>query len=143
MKVNDSYFNTTKYNTPPWRNLVMCQEVGHTFGLDHQDEVFNNFNLGTCMDYTNAPAGGGAYGPSNQHPNAHDYEMLASIYSHLETASTAATAPALNGGRNDDPGDGPADWGRAVGRDGDGRANQFELDLRNGQKKLTHVFWAR
>jgi hypothetical protein len=40
----------------------MCQEVGHTFGLDHQDENFNNTNLGTCMDYTNDPS-------TNQHPN--------------------------------------------------------------------------
>src|SRR5215207_2331869 len=48
-KVNDTYFNTAKYNTPAWRNLVMCQEVGHTFGLDHQDESFGNSNLETCM----------------------------------------------------------------------------------------------
>ncbi|HEX6871286.1 MAG TPA: hypothetical protein VF163_09340, partial [Micromonosporaceae bacterium] len=52
VKVNDTYFNTAQYNTPSWRILVMCQEVGHTFGLDHQDENFNNANLGTCMDYT-------------------------------------------------------------------------------------------
>ena len=52
-EVNDTYFNTAKYNTPVWRNLVMCQEVGHTLGLDHQDEIFDNVNLGTCMDYTN------------------------------------------------------------------------------------------
>jgi hypothetical protein len=24
-KLNDSYFNTSTYNTPAWRNLVMCQ----------------------------------------------------------------------------------------------------------------------
>ncbi len=35
----------------------MCQEIGHDFGLDHQDENFNNPNLGTCMDYTNDPLG--------------------------------------------------------------------------------------
>ena len=65
VKLNDTYFNTTKYNTAAWRNLVMCQEVGHTFGLDHQDETFDNPNLGTCMDYTNDPS-------TNQHPNTHD-----------------------------------------------------------------------
>lgn len=37
------------------RCLVTCQEVGHTFGLDHRDENFDNGNLGTCMDYTNDP----------------------------------------------------------------------------------------
>jgi hypothetical protein len=56
VKMNDSYFNTATYNTPSWRQFVMCQEVGHTFGLDHQDENFDNLNLGTCMDYTNDPA---------------------------------------------------------------------------------------
>ena len=58
VKLNDTYFNAAKYNTPAWRNLVMCQEVGHTFGLDHQDEGFDGDNLGTCMDYTNDPDGG-------------------------------------------------------------------------------------
>src|SRR5215218_3588887 len=62
VKVNDTYFNTAQYDTPAWHALVMCQEVGHTFGLDHQDENFNNANLGTCMDYTNNPS-------TNQHPN--------------------------------------------------------------------------
>ena len=81
-KVNDTYFNTAKYNTPAWRQMVMCQEVGHTFGLDHQDEIFNNTNLGTCMDYTNDPTGkAGTNGTlSNEHPNQHDYDQLATIY---------------------------------------------------------------
>jgi len=36
VKVNDTYFATGSYNTPAWRNLVMCQEVGHTLGLDQR-----------------------------------------------------------------------------------------------------------
>jgi hypothetical protein len=47
----------------------MCQEVGHTLGLDHQDDVFDNPTLGTCMDYTSDPS-------TSQHPNRHDYEEL-------------------------------------------------------------------
>lgn len=86
VKLNDSYFNTAKYNTVGFKNLVMCQEVGHTFGLDHQDEAQTNTNLGTCMDYTTNPVGP----PSNEHPNAHDYEELESIYAHVDT--TVATA---------------------------------------------------
>jgi hypothetical protein len=87
VKVNDTYFNTAQYNTPAWHALVMCQEVGHTFGLDHQDENFNNANLGTCMDYTNNPS-------TNQHPNQHDYDQLVSIYSHLDSLTTVgASAP--------------------------------------------------
>src|SRR3990170_6045615 len=81
VKLNDTYFNTPAYNTSAWRNLVMCQEVGHTLGLDHQDENFNNANLGTCMDYTNNPS-------SNQHPNAHDYDQLQAIYAHLDSSTT-------------------------------------------------------
>ena len=87
VKVNDTYFNTSTYNTPAWRNLVMCQEVGHTLGLDHQDENFSNPNLGTCMDYTNDPS-------TNQHPNTHDYEELAIIYAHLDSTTTVAQASA-------------------------------------------------
>src|SRR4029453_16093677 len=50
-KLNDSYHNLAPYNRPEWRALVACQEIGHDFGLDHQDENFDNANLGTCMDY--------------------------------------------------------------------------------------------
>lgn len=136
VKLNDTYFNTVKYNTPAWRNLVSCQEVGHTLGLDHQDEVFTNANLGTCMDYTNLPE-------TNQHPNQHDYDQLVTIYSHLDSTTTVGAATTAKGAKDDVPGDGPADWGRPVGVDGDGRANRFERDLGNGQKKLTHVLWVR
>ena len=61
----------------------MCQEVGHTFGLDHQDEDFFNPNIGTCMDYTTDPDGTILGQLSNEHPNQHDYDMLKSIYAHL------------------------------------------------------------
>src|SRR6185436_18356919 len=82
-KMNDTYFNTPTYNTTAWRNLVMCQEVGHTFGLAHQDENFNNDNLLTCMDYTSFPE-------TNQHPNQHDYDQLVSIYSHADSFTSAS-----------------------------------------------------
>jgi hypothetical protein len=85
VKMNDSYFNTSTYNTPPWRRLVMCQEPGHTLGLDHQDENFSNPNLGTCMDYTNDPDGP----PSNEHPNQHDYDELNLIYAHSDGGTLA------------------------------------------------------
>ena len=41
-RVNDTYFNQAFYNTSAWRQMVMCQEIAHDFGLDHQDENFNN-----------------------------------------------------------------------------------------------------
>lgn len=153
-KLNDSYFNTAQYNTPAWRAMVACQEVGHDFGLDHQDEGFNNVNLGTCMDYTNAPDGGVVggfdYGPGNRHPNAHDYGELNTIYNHDDgfTTATASTnfgirqvgkaAPQSAAGA----GDSPAEWGRAIHNDGQGRPDVFLKDQGNGHKVLTHVFWA-
>lgn len=95
VKLNDSYFNTSTYNKPEWRRSVMCQEVGHVFGLDHQDENFSNANLGSCMDYTNNPLGP----PSNEHPNQHDFEQLASIYSHTDSGNTFTGASAPGPGK--------------------------------------------
>ena len=93
VKLNDTYFNTTTYNTPAWRALVTCQEIGHTLGLDHQDEAFGNANLDTCMDYTNDPT-------TNEHPNAHDYYQLKTIYSHLDGTTTIAGSTAALPGRS-------------------------------------------
>ncbi len=133
-KMNDTYFNTSTYNTPAWRQLVMCQEIAHGFGLNHQDEVFTNPNLGTCMDYTNNPS-------TNQHPNAHDYEQLELIYAHLDSTTTVASSTGSSRfglGGDEDGGN----WGRSIGKDGNGRDNKFERDLGNGQKLITHIFWA-
>lgn len=88
-KMNDTYYAFSTYNTPGWRDLVMCQEVGHDFGLGHQDENNNNTNLGSCMDYTAYPDGGGTGGAlSNRAPNAHDYTLLESIYSHTHASNS-------------------------------------------------------
>lgn len=132
VKLNDTYFNTAKYNTPAWKNLVSCQEVGHTLGLDHQDEVFDNANLDTCMDYTNLPE-------SNQHPNAHDYEELGIIYQHLDSTTTLSAQTVAAAA---DVGDTPATWGRPVHFDRQGRPNIFERIDGPGRSTLTHVFWA-
>jgi hypothetical protein len=130
VKLNDSYFNSAPYNTPAWKNLVMCQEVGHTFGLDHQDEDFNNANLGSCMDYTNDPE-------ANQHPNQHDFDQLETIYSHLDSTTSVgqrmSTAQAVQAGE-------PGDWGRLVRKQG--RTAIFERDLGNGHKLFTFVIYA-
>src|SRR3990167_937294 len=69
----------------------MCQEVGHIFGLNHQDENFGNENLGTCMDYTSDPSGTLADPDqlSNEHPNQHDYDQLGIIYSHFDSFTSA------------------------------------------------------
>jgi len=137
VKVNDSYFNTSTYNTPAWRNLVMCQEVGHTFGLDHQDENFSNPNLGTCMDYTSDPDGP----PSNEHPNQHDYDQLELIYAHLDTTTTIK-AGEKGAVQNRADGESPSEWGRSLRVDSHGRTSIYEQDLGKGHKVFTFVFWA-
>ena len=132
-KLNDTYFNTATYNTPAWRRLVTCQEIAHDFGLDHQDENFDNANLGSCMDYTSDPDGP----PSNEHPNAHDYEQLEIIYSHLDSTTTIGAMPA--GFANADV-HAVENWGEKVSDNG--KAAVFVKDFGNGYKIITHVFWA-
>ena len=139
-KVNDTYFETAQYNTPAWRRLVMCQEIAHDFGLDHQDEGFGAPNLGTCMDYTNDPDGGGAYGPSNEHPNAHDFDQLEDIYAHVDSTSTISAMPA--GFANADV-HAVENWGEKVHESANGRSALYERDFGNGFKIFTHVFWTQ
>jgi hypothetical protein len=142
VKLNDTYFSKAQYNTPAWRRLVVCQEVAHTFGLDHQDENFSNPNLGTCMDYTSDPDGTLANPDqlSNEHPNAHDFEELAIIYSHLDSASTVTAAAATS--RQDVDLDEPSAWGQVVRYDSHGRPSAYSRNLGNGRKVVTHVLWA-
>jgi hypothetical protein len=138
-KMNDSYFNTPSYNTPGWRHLVMCQEVGHTFGLDHQDENFYNANLGTCMDYTSNPLGP----PSNEHPNQHDYDELGIIYGHSDgTTTVGQTANNVPPAASEIDFSGPAQWGRLIRSTNGGRTELFELDFGGGHKVFTFVTWA-
>ncbi|HEX9800822.1 MAG TPA: hypothetical protein VGC00_11710 [Thermoanaerobaculia bacterium] len=141
VKLNDTYYNTSTYNTSAWRNLVMCQEIGHTLGLDHQDEEFDNANLGTCMDYTSNPG-------TNQHPNAHDYAQLEAIYAHLDSTTTVAAG--LPSSSKADGAfavvdqldqDHPAAWGRLVKRSKGGGTEIYELDLGGGKKQVTFVVW--
>lgn len=140
-KMNDTYFNTAKYNTPAWKQFVVCQEVAHTFGLDHQDEDFGNANLGSCMDYTNDPA-------TNQHPNQHDYDQLVAIYTHLDSTTTLVD-PVDGGGKGKPAGvgqdidlDNPSAWGKAVRQDAQGKNSLYVRDLGNGEKVFTFVIWA-
>jgi hypothetical protein len=142
-KMNDTYFTDAYgYNTPAWRQMVMCQEVGHAWGLDHQDENFNNPNLGTCMDYTSDPS-------TNQHPNAHDFEQLEAIYTHLDSSSGGGggggrgrgAAPQLPPAASGFvPGDAQREWGTLVRASR--RYGMFHLDLGGGQHVFTFVIWA-
>lgn len=134
VKLNDSYFRLAAYNSPDWRATVACQEIGHTFGLDHQDENQANSDLvdangvQTCMDYTSTPQGNGQ-------PNFHDYEELATIYSHNDGSTTLAAPAGSTAGNT------PGEWGRAIAFTRDGRGRVFEAFV-GGQRITTFVFWA-
>lgn len=138
VKVNDTYFNTATYNSPAWRNLVMCQEVGHTFGLSHQDENFSNTNLGTCMDYTNDPT-------TNQHPNQHDYDQLALIYAHLDTTNSYAAAmnvAAMPREMTEIDYRERSQWGILVGSSKNGLKEVYRREFGGGYQIITFVTWA-
>lgn len=139
-KLNDTYFLTATYNTPAWRQLVICQEVAHDFGLNHQDENFSNSNLGSCMDYTSDPDG-----PlSNEHPNTHDFDQLNTIYAHLDAMATSLVLK--TNGKNQDKNEvdfsDQKEWGRTLRRDSKGNPSLYERDLGKGNKVVTHVLWA-
>lgn len=147
-KVNDTYFNTSKYNIPAWKNLVMCQEVGHTLGLDHQDENFSNTNLGTCMDYTDDPSGSLKTQLSNEHPNAHDYEELGIIYAHPDSFTTVQSGTqklplgrSIIGGVVNGDFENRGDWGHELKNNR--RVALFERDFGGGHKLFTFVVWAQ
>lgn len=124
-KLNDTYLASSKYQA--FRLPVMCQEVGHTFGLGHQDESGADWH--TCMDYSRSPH------EHNGHPNFHDYEQLTAIYAHDDAMTTIDSSTETLASK--------------------GAAVPYRIDRRNGarsstivehfadnSKKITHIRWA-
>lgn len=128
-KANDSYLASSSYSETN-RQHVLCQEIGHDWGLDHQDE--SGADLNTCMDYSSRL--------DNPHPNNHDYQQLEAIYAHLDSTSTVAASPA--GFMNADV-RARANWGTKVHEARDGRSAVFIRRFGDGRAVLTHVIWAR
>jgi hypothetical protein len=127
-KMNDSYLASGYTETN--RQHVICQEIGHDWGLDHQDE--SGADLNTCMDYDD--------NLGNAHPNAHDYAQLETIYAHLDGSTTVGATPAGFENANVHA---QANWGTKVHESANGRSAIFERDFGNGFKIFTFVFWAR
>jgi hypothetical protein len=148
-KMNDSYFTHPTYDTPEWKQLVVCQEIGHLFGLGHQNEDFSTDETTSCMEYTSDPAG-------NEHPDSHDYDQLLTIYGHDDAPAGGDgggdTGPPACRGKNkncagvsngiagSDLFDTPAEWGTLVSEDG--RHAVYERDFGHGEKQITVVTWA-
>lgn len=133
-KLNDTYFQLPRYNTVAERNHVMCQEVGHTFGLGHQDE--SGVSLGTCMDYS--------MDSSSQHPNAHDYEELELIYAHLDSTNTVSLVTSGSSAQTDpDELNNSQNWGRRVFRSQNGYLEAYERKFADGTKLISFVILAK
>ena len=122
-KMNDTYYNTSKYNTAYWRGAVMCQEIGHTWGLDHQDE--SGADLHTCMDYATNPDA------DNTHPNQHDYDQLLTIYGHLDRFNTVSAQSTM-----------PGQAALHVERSDRISSSTIEETFADGSQRLTFIYWA-
>lgn len=136
-KMNDTYFKTSKYNNPNEREHVVCQEVAHTFGLDHQST--DGSSLDTCMDYF-SNTGANAGSTLSTKPNQHDFDELNIIYQHLDATTTVAaqTSPAASAS---DVTDDPNSWGQLMSQSQDGRSSTYENVNRDGSRTITHVYW--
>ena len=90
VKNNDYYFGNSsyQYNNTAEMQHVICQEIGHTFGLDHQDE--SGISLDTCMDYYHNTS---ASDTKSTHPNAGDYDELRCIYDTAVAGRTLTSGP--------------------------------------------------
>ena len=135
VKNNDYYFGSSsyQYNNTAEMQHVICQEIGHTFGLDHQDE--SGISLNTCMDYYHNTS---ASDTKSTHPNSHDYQELQTIYSHLDSSTTIGSMPAemKNGDFSS-----PNAWGKLVSTSAQGHESVFERDFGQGNKVVTLVIW--
>ena len=151
-KLNDNYFNRDAYNTFSWRQLVTCQEIGHDYGLAHQNENFSTDETTSCMEYTSWPQ-------DNEHPDFHDYEQLLTIYAGSTGGGgdTGSGGGGKGGGKGGggggkgggkksrtslpDVGNTPTYWGRPVDFLPNGKPHVFVKES-NGMKFITHVTWA-
>lgn len=118
----------------------MCQEIAHTFGLDHQST--NGSSQNSCMDYF-SNTGANATSTLSTTPNYHDFEQLAIIYGHLDSSTTVALTTARTAASASDNNDeeDPKNWGVLMRQSGNGRSSTYERSDRDGTKLVTHVFW--
>jgi len=142
VKNNDYYFGNSsyQYNNTAEMQHVICQEIGHTLGLDHQDTSGASRN--TCMDYYHNTS---ASDMESTDPNQHDYDELAIIYAHLDASTTVASSASSRLGHGNADEHVPAgvdehylpSWASPAGGD------VYEVDLPNGLRVVTHVIWVR
>ena len=137
VKLNDTYFNTGSYPYTEKRH-VMCQEVGHTFGLGHTSE--NGSSQNTCMDYWRNTSGSDW---ASTGPNQHDFDQI--LTQMHWGAKTYLPAEGLEVMGDELPSDfnAPWQWGTPAGFDPKGRPNLFKLDLGEDALGNEHAIWTR
>jgi hypothetical protein len=150
VKLNDTYFNTSTYDNPNERAHVICQEIGHTWGLDHQDTSGAAYY--TCMDYF-SNTGSNATSSTSTAPNTGDYDELLCIY---DPGSNGLTLTSMtNGITHSCTGTGHNDSSTTVGAASSAGAAAAEVPwwanpsesvyvdhLANGETRITYVLWA-
>lgn len=144
-KMNDTYFASGSDNTPNEREHVMCQEVAHTFGLDHQST--SGASLNTCMDYF-SNTGSNAGSTKSTKPNQHDFDELNTIYAHLDSFNTGNSMGAfgLQAATDSAAVDITEDhqsWGSLMRQSAEGRSSYYVRDNVDGSQTVTHVYWTR
>ncbi len=161
-KINDSYFASAPYNATDnlWRDKTLCHELGHSVGLDHQDNDYST-NLMSCMDITADLV------DADRYPNTADYQTLQDMYgSSSGGGSTTTTTSGGGKSRNKTSGGGgggggkgknkmtalppafdgltfdePKQWGQVIRTMSNGLEETFDLDFGNGVHVLTNVEW--
>ena len=149
VKVNDTYFNTSTYNNPNEKQHVMCQEVGHTWGLDHQNTSGALYY--TCMDYF-SNTGANAGNTASTSPDQGDYDQLLCIY---DPASSGKTLTSTTSGISHScTGTGHLDSSSTVGAAlaspaaaevpwwANPNESVYVEHLANGLTQITYVLWA-
>jgi hypothetical protein len=136
-KMNDTYFNGGSYPNTEKRH-VMCQEVGHDFGLGHTSE--NGSSQNTCMDYYSNTSNSDW---TSTGPNQHDFDQLLTQHHWGAALPPVALSISEISTAFDDDGNfsEPWQWGTPFEWDDRGRAVGYELEI-GGNTLYTFVTWA-
>jgi len=129
--MNDYYFDQPRYDRTDAKRHTMCQEVGHSLGLDHRYSK-------TCMNDREI------FGAAYDSPSSADYKELADLYRHRDRDSTVSRAGVESTARSE-PAE-PVDAALVedavakakAARDGKGEATVVE-DLGGGRSRIIHV----
>ena len=123
--MNDTYFDSRDYDSNVARRHVLCQEIGHTLGLDH-------YRGQSCMDDRR-----GLFQRAFIRPSRHDYDQLKRIYRHTDNRTTVGSLE-TDGTEVFISEDEDAPFAAVAASGG---ADVIIEDLGGGHSRLTYVTW--